>query len=126
MSTIDELISKFYRIVILYPIYNGISHKLESKWKIVQNVRENPKKYPASYISKNGLFGLQQFNDEPIIELLTEYKSEHVEITVKLYRKRPDCWYIEKRKYDGHLLATLPDCPFGEKDESLYRLANNF
>lgn len=123
MVTIDDLLKKWSRIIILYPIYNGISEKLEQKWPLIKDVRENPNKYSAQYVSQRGLCGNP--SDEQIIELVTYLEGKHVEIMVKIYRKFPNNWEYEKKDFEGHLLASLFDCPF-IIDENVYKLSENF
>lgn len=126
MTSLNDLLKTHCRIIVLYPIYVGISNELESRFPLVQDVRENPEKYPAPYVSPRKLTGITGSNNEQIVELFTQLEGKHVEVMAKIYRKEPSAWFMEKRKFKGHLLASLPDCTFPIWDEDIHQLCSNF
>lgn len=126
MVSLESILSSCPRVIILYPLYVGVSKELETRWKLVGDVRKNPDKYNVPYVSKRKLTGLRGINNEQIVELFTKLDERHVEVMVKIYRKEPELWSLEKSGFKGHLLASLPDCPFTIQDDSIYQLCDNF
>ena len=108
MNDLSKLLSKTNKIIIIYPVYEYISEKLEMAWPLVKKVREIPENYPGSYVSKRGVCGIQTESQEHIVELFTEYKGNHVEVMVKIYRNSIIPWTLWKDYFKGYTLAILP------------------
>jgi len=128
MTTLNELLKKWPRVVILYPVYLGISEELESRWNLVKEVRENPDKYPIDYVSKRTnpeILQQSRMYNEQIVELFTQLNGKHVEVVTKIYREFPQLWNRKRKEFAGDLLASLPDSPFEIKDDSIYQLREN-
>lgn len=122
MSTLNEIIHKWPRILILYPAYLQISPLIETTFPLVKHVRENALSYPYYYISsieKSCLIRDETYQTYQIIEVLTELDGKHVEIMTVLFRKAPQSWIILRKEFIGHILVELPDSPLPEKLNSV-------
>jgi len=127
MSSLEELLREWPRIIILYPIYNTISKLLEEKFPLVKTVRENPNKYTENYISERRTQGYNKTApDYQLVELFTNYKNAHVEVMTLLIREKPTNWCIDKKRYIGHIFAEMSDASFKWLDSSVIKLSQNF
>ena len=111
---------------------------LENEFPLIEKVRKDPFRYNSVYIylpegdlRERDIIINQE--DEvydckigQLIELFTELNDQHVKVLALLLRKEPKCWWNYKKSLYGHVLASVPDCPFPFNDRTVEKLSYPF
>lgn len=148
--SLKSLIEKCSRLIILYPIYLGISQHLESTYPSVKVVRLNPHVYNSGYVKlsqvnlslkdpdeglspvqSTSFSGITSFKSEntsegfpksQFLEVLSQYDGKSSELIILLMREPFWCWPIYKRDYLSYTFVEMEDLPLELKDNSVQKL----